>query len=86
MSTDKRPRSPWKAIKSFFSFWKNFLVGDSPVLALGVAITLVIAYLLRGSAVLAPIAAITLVLILMTFAVWQKTKMQRHSHPKLTNP
>jgi hypothetical protein len=79
MPHDKTLRTLWKGIKSFFSFWKDFLVGDSPVLALGVVIILGVAYLLRGSAVLAPISTIILVLVLMTFAVWQKTKTRRHS-------
>jgi len=64
----------WKRIKGFFLFWKDFLVGDSPVLALGVLIILGVAYLLRGSAILAPVITIVLVLVLMTFAVWQKAR------------
>jgi len=65
-----------KAIKSFFVFWKDFLVGDSPVLALGVLIILIVAYLLRYSAILAPLVTILLVLILITFTVWQKAHPQ----------
>ena len=79
MPQDKTLRALWKGIKSFFSFWKDFLVGDSPVLALGALIILGVAYLLRGSAVLAPVTVIILVLILMTFAVWQKTRTRRNS-------
>ena len=79
MPYDKTLRALWKGIKSFFSFWKNFLVGDSPELALGVVIILGVAYLLHGSAVLAPISIIILVLVLMTIAVWQKTKTRPHS-------
>ena len=77
MPHDKTLRALWKGIKSFFSFWKDFLVGDSPVLALGVVIILSVAYLLHGSAVLAPASTIILVLVLMTFVVWQKTKIRR---------
>ncbi len=77
MPADKAPKKLWKGIKSFFSFWKDFLVGDSPVLALGVVIILGVAYLLRGSAVLAPVSIIILVLVLITFAVWQKTRTRR---------
>ena len=79
--SDKTLKQPWKAIRSFFVFWKDFLVGDSPVLALGAIIILCIAYLLRDSSILAPISTITLVLILISFAVWQKTKARRrHAH------
>ena len=74
MSSDKALKQPWKAIRSFFEFWKDFLVGDSPVLALGVLIILCLAYLLRGSTVLAPAAVIILVLVLTTYTVWRKTK------------
>ena len=74
MPSDKTLKQPWKAIRSFFAFWKDFLVGDSPVLALGVLIILGVAYLLRGSPILAPGTAIILVLILITFTVWQKTR------------
>jgi ABC-type bacteriocin/lantibiotic exporter with double-glycine peptidase domain len=74
MSSDKTLKQPWKAIRSFFVFWKDFLVGDSPVLALGVLIILGVAYLLRGYLILAPVIAIILVLVLMTYTVWQKTK------------
>ncbi len=77
MPSGKTLSAVWKGVKSFFTFWKDFLVGDSPVLALGVVIILCVAYLLRGSAVLAPIATIILVLVLITFAVWQKTKTRR---------
>jgi len=79
MPSDKTLRALWKGVKSFFSFWKDFLVGDSPVLALGVIIILGVAYFLRRSAVLAPVSAIILVVILMTFTVWQKTKTRRRS-------
>ena len=69
----------WKAVKSFFVFWKDFLVGDSPVLAIGVLIILGVAYLLRGSDVLAPLVTILLVLSLMTFTVWQKARVRRRT-------
>lgn len=63
----------WKGVKDFFAFWKDFLVGDSPVLALGVVIILGIAYLLHDNAVADPITTVALVLVLITFTVWQKT-------------
>ncbi len=70
-------KAVWKAVKSFFVFWKDFLVGDSPVLAIGVLIILGVAYLLRGSDVLAPVVTIILVLSLITFTVWQKARARR---------
>ncbi len=79
MPPDKTLSRVWKGVRGFFTFWKDFLVGDSPVLALGVLIILCVAYLLRGSPVLAPVASIILVLVLITFAVWQKTKTRRRT-------
>ena len=64
----------WKGVKSFFSFWKHFLIGDSPILALGVLILLVVESLLRNSVVLATVLSITMVLVLMVIAVYQKTR------------
>ena len=78
--TDKKAETVvWRAVKGFFGFWKDFLVGDSPVLALGVIIILFVAYLLRNSPVWAPTIAIVLVLALITFTVWQKTRKSRRS-------
>jgi len=82
MSTDKTVNQPWKAIRSFFVFWKDFLVGDSPVLALGVLIILGVAYVLRGSSNLASGIAIILVLALMAYTIWQKTKTKRRPTTK----
>lgn len=67
----------WKAVESFFLFWKDFLVGDSPVLALGVVVILGVAYLLRNSVFYAPVTIIILVLALTTFTVWQKARKRR---------
>lgn len=77
MTTDNSGSKVWKAVRGFFAFWKDFLVGDSPVLALGVVIILCVAYILRGSAVWAPTAAVILVLVLIAFTVWQKTWTRR---------
>ena len=74
MPQAKAESRAWHAVKGFFEFWKDFLVGDSPVLALGVIIILAVAYLLRGSTVWAPAASIVLVLALIAFTVWQKTR------------
>jgi membrane protein implicated in regulation of membrane protease activity len=79
MPQGKTGSTIWKAVKSFFSFWKDFLVGDSPVLALGVVIILAVAYLLRSYTYLAPATVIILVLALMTFTVWQKARKPRRN-------
>jgi maltodextrin utilization protein YvdJ len=64
----------WKGIMSFFSFWKKFLIGDSPILALGVLIILAVDFLLRNLGLLAPILSVSMVLVLLTTAVYQKTR------------
>jgi len=77
MTSNKNLKRPWKAVRGFFAFWKDFLVGDSPVLALGVVIILAVAYLLHDSSTLAPVITVILALTLMFFAVWQKTRKRR---------
>jgi hypothetical protein len=64
----------WKYIKGFFLFWQDFLVGDSPELAVGVLIILGTAYLLRKSGDWDVAAVVALALILMIITVWRKTR------------
>jgi hypothetical protein len=64
----------WKGFKAFLLFWKDFLVGDAPELALGVAIILAIAILLHHSAVLAGVLVILLVVALASLTVWRKAR------------
>jgi hypothetical protein len=64
----------WRGVRSFFLFWKDFLVGDSPELALGVLIILGVAYLLRNSRAVDVIIVIALVLTLAVATVWRKTR------------
>jgi hypothetical protein len=63
----------WKGTRAFFLFWKDFLVGDSPELALGVLIILGIAFWLHSNGVAGVIAVIALVLLLAIVTVWRKT-------------
>jgi undecaprenyl pyrophosphate phosphatase UppP len=64
----------WKGVRSFFSFWKHFLIGDSPILALGVLVNLAVDFLLRNFGLLAPVLSVTMVLVLLAIAVYQKTR------------
>ena len=64
----------WKYIKGFLLFWQDFLVGDSPELAVGVLIILGAAYLLRKSGDWDVAAVVALALILMIITVWRKTR------------
>jgi len=64
----------WKYTKSFLLFWQDFLVGDSPELAVGVLIILGTAYLLRKSGDWDVAAVVALALILMVITVWRKTR------------
>jgi hypothetical protein len=64
----------WKYTKSFLLFWQDFLVGDSPELAVGVLIILGTAYLLRKSGYWDVEAVVALALILMIITVWRKTR------------
>ncbi len=73
-------RTIWKLIKSFGLFWKDFLVGDSPELAVGVLIILAVGYLLRNSSTADAISVIVLVLVLMIIAIWRKTLVRSQGH------
>jgi len=64
----------WKFLKGFGLFWQDFLVGDSPELALGVLVILGISYLLRNHGVWDVISITALALILMVITVWRKTR------------
>ena len=64
----------WRGVKSFFGFWKDFLVGDSPILALGVLVILGASYVLHEQS-FDPLFVVVMVLALMTYAVWQKAKL-----------
>jgi membrane protein YdbS with pleckstrin-like domain len=64
----------WKFTKSFLLFWKDFLVGDSPELALGVIIILGVAYWLHNLGIWDVVAITALALILMIITVWRKTR------------
>jgi hypothetical protein len=66
----------WNGIRSFFLFWKDFLVGDSPELALGVLIILGTAYLLRNSGAIDGIVVIVMILALVFATVWRKTRQR----------
>ncbi len=64
----------WKGIKSFGLFWKNFLIGDAPEIALGVVLILGIAFASRGSVLIAGASIIVLVVLLMAFTVWRHAR------------
>jgi hypothetical protein len=70
-------KSIWKFLKGFGLFWQDFLVGDSPELALGVLIILGVAYLLRNHGIWDVVAITALALILMVVTVWRKTREHR---------
>jgi ABC-type spermidine/putrescine transport system permease subunit I len=67
-------KTVWKFVKAFGLFWKNFLVGDSPELALGVLIVLGTAFLLHNSTAAAAAAVIFLVVLLISLTVWRKAR------------
>ncbi len=64
----------WKGLKSFGLFWKNFLIGDAPEIALGVIFILAIAFLLRKSVLTAEIVIPVAVILLLFGAIWRKTR------------
>jgi hypothetical protein len=56
----------WRGLKGFWDFWVDFLIGDSPEIAAGVVIILVVAILIHGNPMLAafiiPLAVISLLI------------------------
>jgi hypothetical protein len=68
-------RLVWNGLKSFGLFWKNFLIGDSPEIAVGVLIILGIAFGVRGSPIAAAVIVPLAVFVLLTGSIWRgKTK------------
>jgi hypothetical protein len=63
----------WKGIRAFGLFWKNFIIGDAPEIALGVVIILIMAFLLRNTSLAAQIVIPLSVVILIISVVWLKT-------------
>ena len=64
----------WKGIKGFGMFWRNFLIGDAPEIAIGVVIILTITYLLRESHIVVEIILPLAVISLLTISVWRKAR------------
>ena len=62
-------RAIWKGIKSFVWFWQDFLVGDSPEIAVGVIIILGIAFGLHKSALASAIVIPVAVILLLSFSL-----------------
>ena len=70
----------WKGVKGFVLFWVDFIIGDSPEIAIGVVIILGIAFVLRSppevvgvstppnvkAAIIIPAASV----LLLIFGVW----------------
>ncbi len=55
----------WRGIRAFGMFWWDFLVGDSPEIAIGVIIVLGIAFAVRSSALIAAVGVPVAVILLL---------------------
>lgn len=60
----------WKAIKGFALFWVDFVIGDSPEIAIGVLLILGLAFLLHNSAILAAVIIPAATILLLVFSLW----------------
>ncbi len=58
-----------RLIKSFFAFWKDFLIGDCPEVAAGTLAVLGIALGLHSTRVLVAIIVPVAILLLLAFSV-----------------
>lgn len=56
-------------VKSFFAFWQDFLIGDSPEVAVGTLAVLGIAFGLRNTGVVVAIIVPVAVLLMLAFSV-----------------
>lgn len=68
----KIARLLWRGSKSFGRFWRDFLIGDTPEIALGVLIILGLAFLLRHNAIAVELITIVLAVMLLTASVWRR--------------
>jgi hypothetical protein len=64
----------WRGLKGFGAFWVDFLIGDSPEIAVGVVIILVIAFLLQHTPLAAAIILPVGVVSLLTFSLFRGKK------------
>ena len=62
----------WLGIKSFGLFWKDFLIGDTPEIALGVVVILGVAVLLRHYPIIIEFIMILLAIFLLIATVWRR--------------
>ncbi|MSP78873.1 MAG: hypothetical protein EXR67_04905 [Dehalococcoidia bacterium] len=61
-------------VKAFGLFWWDFLVGDAPELALGVALILGIAFVTRGSPIGASVIVTAAIMALLAVSTWRGRK------------
>ena len=64
----------WRGIKGFGAFWVDFLIGDSPEIAVGVVIILGISFIVRGSPLASAIILPVAVISLLTYSLWRGKK------------
>ena len=59
----------WRGLKGFGAFWVDFLIGDSPEIAVGVVIILGLSFLVRGSPIASAIILPAAVVLLLAFSL-----------------
>ncbi len=60
----------WKGIRSFLLFWQDFLVGDSPEIAIGAVVVLGLAFAVHRSPILAAFTIPAAIIVLLIFSMW----------------
>ena len=60
----------WKGIKGFALFWVDFIIGDSPEIAIGVAIIFGVSLAIHNSPVVAAFVIPAMAILLLIFGVW----------------
>lgn len=61
----------WRGIRAFGPFWWDFLIGDSPEIAIGVVLILGIAFAVRTSTMVAAVVVPVAVILLLALSAWR---------------
>ncbi len=64
----------WRGVKGFGAFWVDFLIGDSPEIAVGVVIILALSFAVKASPLASAIVIPGLVALLLIYSLWRGKK------------
>ena len=71
---DKMSRWVWRGMKSFARFWRDFLIGETPEIALGVVVILGLAFLVSHSPIAVELTIGVLAILLLAASVLRRAR------------